>query len=507
MTDTFSTTGDKLRQARIALGLTLEQVEQATRVRTYYLTALEEDDYLSMPSMVQGRGFLRIYADYLGLDPDELLSSWGSSPTETQTSKMPVRETGSEKVIREQPQKAKKHPVKKPPKEKAEQAAVPADEIEPTPDIENIPVEKLPELAPVVPTEQYPAKVGRLDSGGADSSQVIFAEIGKQLSHQRKLLGLSLADVERYTRLRLHYLEALESGNMDGLPSPVQARGMLNNYAHFLNLDSEALLFRYADGLQARRIERVGTLPHRRPATQISKGKLAARRFISFDLVVGSGLIILLVAFIIWGATQVINAQKQAEALPSLPPVSEVLLGTGTEFAHTPGGSETPLETTSQPALTSTIPPTQAAGFSGSLNFTPIAQGNDPIQVYVVARQTAWMRITEDGKMVFQGRAMAGSAYPFSGTTKVEMLTGNAAAFQVFFNQNDMGSLGSEGQVIDLVFGKDGLIVPTATITPTPTNTPAVTATPSVTTTATTSPTSALPAINTPNPSLAPATP
>ena len=65
--------GTKLREVREARNLTLEQVSQALRIRPYHLQALETDDYSAIPSAAQARGFLRNYAEYLGLDVEELL--------------------------------------------------------------------------------------------------------------------------------------------------------------------------------------------------------------------------------------------------------------------------------------------------------------------------------------------------------------------------------------------------------------------------------------------------
>ena len=48
----------------------------------------------------------------------------------------------------------------------------------------------------------------------------------------------------------------MEKGHLDDLPSPVQGRGMISNYANFLNLDGESVLLRFAEGLQLRRLER-----------------------------------------------------------------------------------------------------------------------------------------------------------------------------------------------------------------------------------------------------------
>ncbi len=66
--------GSTLKQRREARHLSIEQVAEQTRVRTHYLKALENDDLSAIPSMVQARGFLRIYAEFLGLNLDELTS-------------------------------------------------------------------------------------------------------------------------------------------------------------------------------------------------------------------------------------------------------------------------------------------------------------------------------------------------------------------------------------------------------------------------------------------------
>lgn len=69
----METIGDILREAREQLGLTLEEAERSTHIRKMRLEALERGDFDSLPSRVQAFGFLRNYADYLGLDPDKLL--------------------------------------------------------------------------------------------------------------------------------------------------------------------------------------------------------------------------------------------------------------------------------------------------------------------------------------------------------------------------------------------------------------------------------------------------
>ncbi len=66
--------GQLLRQTRESLGLSLADVEAETRIRQKYLSALESGDWDELPSTVTARGFLRRYASFLGLNPDELMA-------------------------------------------------------------------------------------------------------------------------------------------------------------------------------------------------------------------------------------------------------------------------------------------------------------------------------------------------------------------------------------------------------------------------------------------------
>ena len=73
----FESIGQRLRQEREDRFLTLERASAETRIRIVFLQALEADDYSVMPSAAQGRGFLRNYAEYLGLNIDEMIAEEG----------------------------------------------------------------------------------------------------------------------------------------------------------------------------------------------------------------------------------------------------------------------------------------------------------------------------------------------------------------------------------------------------------------------------------------------
>jgi cytoskeletal protein RodZ len=60
--------GNSLREARTRKGLDFPELEQGTKIRAKYLRALEDEAFETLPSATYVKGFLRTYADYLGLD-------------------------------------------------------------------------------------------------------------------------------------------------------------------------------------------------------------------------------------------------------------------------------------------------------------------------------------------------------------------------------------------------------------------------------------------------------
>jgi cytoskeletal protein RodZ len=67
---------ERLYAARERKGVDLYRAERDTKIRARYLGALERGDYKELPGAVYTKGFLRNYAVYLGLDPDEVLVQW-----------------------------------------------------------------------------------------------------------------------------------------------------------------------------------------------------------------------------------------------------------------------------------------------------------------------------------------------------------------------------------------------------------------------------------------------
>jgi cytoskeletal protein RodZ len=70
--------GNKLKETREAKGLTYEYISRDTNISSRYLEALEKEDYSPFPGEPYVLGFIRNYGEYLGLNPDELMSLYRS---------------------------------------------------------------------------------------------------------------------------------------------------------------------------------------------------------------------------------------------------------------------------------------------------------------------------------------------------------------------------------------------------------------------------------------------
>lgn len=81
--------GQSLREARLARGATLEGVEAKTRIRTRYLRALENEHFDELPGEAYAKGFLRTYADHLGLDGQEYLAAYRARTRESEPAFIP----------------------------------------------------------------------------------------------------------------------------------------------------------------------------------------------------------------------------------------------------------------------------------------------------------------------------------------------------------------------------------------------------------------------------------
>ncbi|GAA0134217.1 helix-turn-helix domain-containing protein [Paenibacillus sp. YSY-4.3] len=70
----MSNLGQQLKEARLARGLSLDDVQDLTKIRKRYLEAIEAGDYKVLPGSFYVRAFIKTYAETVGVNADELLN-------------------------------------------------------------------------------------------------------------------------------------------------------------------------------------------------------------------------------------------------------------------------------------------------------------------------------------------------------------------------------------------------------------------------------------------------
>ncbi|URJ45873.1 helix-turn-helix domain-containing protein [Paenibacillus polymyxa] len=78
----MSELGQQLKEARLQKGLSLDDVQEMTKIRKRYLEAIETGDYKVLPGSFYVRAFIKTYAETVGLNPDELLEGHQSNVPE-----------------------------------------------------------------------------------------------------------------------------------------------------------------------------------------------------------------------------------------------------------------------------------------------------------------------------------------------------------------------------------------------------------------------------------------
>lgn len=68
--------GNRLKEERLAKGLSLDDLQAATKIQKRYLSGIEEGNYSTMPGDFYVRAFIKQYCEAIGLNPDEIFDTY-----------------------------------------------------------------------------------------------------------------------------------------------------------------------------------------------------------------------------------------------------------------------------------------------------------------------------------------------------------------------------------------------------------------------------------------------
>lgn len=101
--------GQKLKEAREAKGLSIDQLHEVTKIQKRYLVTIEEGDYSILPGAFYARAFIKQYADAVGLNGEELLVEYQSIIPQSESHDVPQVSTSQK--TQETMQKAASLPI------------------------------------------------------------------------------------------------------------------------------------------------------------------------------------------------------------------------------------------------------------------------------------------------------------------------------------------------------------------------------------------------------------
>ncbi|MDR7520853.1 MAG: DUF4115 domain-containing protein [Armatimonadota bacterium] len=274
-------------------------------------------------------------------------------------------------------------------------------------------------------------KIGHVTTSSVPRERATGEGIGHTLRSARAERGVSLADLQARTKVRVKYLRALEDERFDELPPLPFARGFLRRVAEELGLDPEPLIRRLNAVMSAGAGGTVESLHRLDAAVTPAVPRSRWRRWTAMAavcvLIAGGAL-----ALYSYRQFREFSESAPAAAPPDLPPGGTVSSAPVTMSANP------------QPQV-----PTTVSGPTGE----PAAPAGVTVEVQASAR--SWLRVVVDDQLVFEGFLVAGDSQRWQGRATVSLRAGNAGAVQVTANGRPVGALGQIGEVVDRTFTGD----------------------------------------------------
>lgn len=232
--------------------------------------------------------------------------------------------------------------------------------------------------------------------------------VGKKLSAERRKLGLSIADIERITRIRGRFIEALEEEDWAHLPAVPYVKGYIQGYAKAVGADPTPLLREYEHDISGAPAE-----TERRPALErIPARTVVPRRFdmhsISSKAWIGTVVAVIAVLLAIWVISSLTGPED------TITPIAPSTSGTVESTA------------TSSSASTSVGP-----GASVDTTGTSAQSGAFTLVVTAAEGESSWLKVTVDGEVVFEDTLAGGTSEEWTVTEEAVVRIGNPSVVAV----------------------------------------------------------------------------
>ncbi|NPV05403.1 MAG: DUF4115 domain-containing protein [Syntrophaceae bacterium] len=281
----------------------------------------------------------------------------------------------------------------------------------------------------------------------------------EELKRTREAKGLRLEDIARRYRIRLSFLESIESGRFEDLPEPVYSKTFIKTYAGVLGVDAGPILARYEKHIES-------TLPAAPAETQKAGepvGAGPAKAPLAWAGMVGSRVGWTLAALAVVIALGIYALQDGPKKPVTAKPAPREEIKPPEKPAEVKPPAEPPAQAAQQPEA---APPQarQQAAFAEPKKPEmppPVEKKESPpaaapaagaLSLTIEATEAAWVQVKADKAPAVQRLLQAGEKVSTEAKEKIAVDIGNAGGVQITFQGQSLGSPGKRGEVVHLVY-------------------------------------------------------
>jgi cytoskeletal protein RodZ len=275
--------------------------------------------------------------------------------------------------------------------------------------------------------------------------------LGQVLRTARTTRGLSLADLQSRTKVRVKYLSALEDERYEDLPPFPYARGFVLAAAQELGLDGEPLVARLGQVMAALPGAQGGERPRVDAGVTPAVRRARFRRTLTM---IGGAFAIVGVALAVYFAQQLRQLSQPAPppgpiatSTPAPTPMGSMPtqgVGVGAAASPQPSPGAAAPATPAPSALASPTPqgPTQP--------YQALA-GADGITLEITVAGASWLRVIGDGRTLFEG-VVRDETRRWQARRMLTLRVGNGGAVSGAVNGQPFGVMGRNGQIVNRTF-------------------------------------------------------
>lgn len=276
-----------------------------------------------------------------------------------------------------------------------------------------------------------------------------MSSIGGILKEARDKRSISLEEVHSRIKIHPRMLQLLEEDKFEKLPSPVFVKSFLRTYAEFLEMNPEDIVRAYDRG-------------DRKDPAQVLYIKPAAERdkktLFNFDksILVLPAILLIVVAAI---ATIFFTYRAAATHLKDKKAASSASKGSKasrSELSSKSKSAKTEVSVTDEgKAPDNAFNSDDWLRHTQQENFPKIGK-KDPLKLKIKAVDNVWLRVTCDGKALFQSILKRGVTEAWTTSDHFEIWTGNASNMELSLNNYDLGSPG-KGVTKKMLISREGV--------------------------------------------------